>query len=466
MTRKPHFFTILILAGGLLGFLFAMKSTSDFAQHLDRQMHSVSCSFVPIGEGGKLGEASGCKTTMFSEYSSVLRDSVWGGVPISLPAMSVFAFLLLFAFELCMTRRQTDPRATGFMALATLLPALTSVAMAVISLSTLGAACKLCIGIYISSAICLGGALGLWRRAVNWTREGRAPAEPDPALAQTVVAHGEDPAWAGGPVGAADEPQVAERPSKPRGTVAARPKPVVGWSYLLAAFAVGVVMVVVPFVAYAQLAPDHSDFIGTCGSLEVGEDRHGIVVPLGGGGSVPAVEILDPMCPACKTFEDRLHSAGFADDLDRKAILFPLDAECNWMVDDRDDHDGACAVSEAMLCAPQRAPEILAWTFSEQESIKKTADLTDSKKGAKAVRQLITQRFPDLQGCVGSAKIAAKLERSLWWIADKELAITTPQLYIDGVRLCGEDSDLGLEYQMSRMLDRHRAGTLRAGGVK
>ena len=85
---RPHAFTILILVGAVLGLFFAGHSTADFAQHLDRQEHSVSCSFTPGLSKAEAGK-SDCKTTMMSEYSSVMRTRVWGGVPISLPAMSL-----------------------------------------------------------------------------------------------------------------------------------------------------------------------------------------------------------------------------------------------------------------------------------------------------------------------------------------------------------------------------------------
>ena len=66
---------------------------------------------------------------MLSPYSSVLRTHVWGGVPIALGALSVFAFIGFYAIDLLLTGRKSDPRATGFLALATALPAMTSVLM-------------------------------------------------------------------------------------------------------------------------------------------------------------------------------------------------------------------------------------------------------------------------------------------------------------------------------------------------
>src|ERR1041384_4309387 len=121
MRRQP--WLLLVLVGATVGLVFAAVSTYDFVQHLDRQVHSLHCSFIPgVTHSGE----SGCQVAMMSPYSSVFRTSVWGGVPIALPAMSVFAFLLFYALDLMMSRRKDDPRATGLLALATVLPAATS----------------------------------------------------------------------------------------------------------------------------------------------------------------------------------------------------------------------------------------------------------------------------------------------------------------------------------------------------
>ncbi|HWN70444.1 MAG TPA: vitamin K epoxide reductase family protein, partial [Haliangium sp.] len=149
MRFRPRPFTIVVLAGAFMGLSFASVSTYDFVMHLDRQVHDVHCSFVPVLSGTESG-TSGCQVTLVSPYSSVLRTAVWGGVPISLPAMGVFAFLLFFALELVLSNRQDDRRATGFLALATGLPAVTSLLMGYLSLVELDTACKLCIGIYIA----------------------------------------------------------------------------------------------------------------------------------------------------------------------------------------------------------------------------------------------------------------------------------------------------------------------------
>jgi uncharacterized membrane protein len=451
MRFRPRPFTIVLLAGALMGFLFASVSTYDFAMHLDRQVHDVHCSFVPGLTGTESG-ASGCQVTLVSPYSSVFRTTVWGGVPISLPAMGVFAFLLFFALELVLSNRQDDRRATGFLALATALPAVTSMIMGYLSLVELDAACKLCIGIYTASAISLAGGLGLWLGA---GKALRVPADVEADLQLEPVDHGYDPAWVSSR-GAQDAPRQ-ERRATPAPHRPAAPASDVGYGYLAAAFGVGVLFVVVPFLGYLAAVPDHARFIGACGSLATTADEYGVMLELNRHpGKPPAIEVLDPLCPACRGFEQRLQASGLDKEMDRKTVLFPLDDTCNWMVDQA-VHPGACAVSEALLCAGPREPEVLHWAFEHQEDIRAAAA---SDPGA--AQALVKKHFPDLARCVGSPEVKSRLNRSLRWIVSNRLPVLTPQLYVDGVKLCDEDVDLGLDYMLSQMLAASQAGTLQA----
>jgi uncharacterized membrane protein len=448
---RPHPFLVLALVGALLGFLFAGVSTYDFEQHLDRQVHSVHCSFVPgIGDDDEGG--SDCEVTLMSPYSSVLRTSVWGGVPISLAAMGVFAFLLFFGVDLLVARRQRDSRATGFFALATLLPAGTSVVMGYIALSELDAACKLCIGIYVSSALVVSGAVGLWIRARGSSvGSGIDLAEPE---------------WADDEAEADEDVELDASEFEAWGTPSPDGKPV-SYGMLAAMFGLGVVFVVVPVAAYFVSAPDHSRFIGTCGGYESQPDPE-LLVEMGPQSGVPTLEVFDPLCPACRGFEEHVATTSVHDKLARKAILFPLDSECNWMLD-RSVHPGACAVSEAVLCADD-ADAVIEWAFTHQEDI--GAQAADASDASDRVRDLVLREFPHLDTCLGSPKVRAKLNRSLRWAVDNELKVLTPQIYVDGVRLCDEDVDLGLEFALSRMIERHEKGTLSAadndseGGVQ
>ncbi len=387
---RPPRWLIVVFVGALVGIVFAGVSTWDFVQHLDRQVHSLHCSFIP-GMGHGAGE-SGCQVAMMSPYSSVFRTRVWGGIPISLPAMAVFAFIAFYGLDLLLTRRTEDRRATAFLALATALPALASIVMLMISLLKLGTACKLCIAIYLASALCLTGGILLWRRAVKL----------------------------------------------------ASPEPVASNAFLGGMFGVGVAFVVVPVILYLAMSPDHAKFLGTCENLTKTEDPYGVMVKFQKAGSgVPAIEILDPLCPACRAFEERLGHSGLGEKLDRKAILFPLDTECNWMITET-THPGACTVSEAVLCAGDRAPEVLAWAFEVQDRVR-----AEAKTDKTAAARIVKERFPELAACVGSAEARSRLNKSMRWAVSHNIRVLTPQLFVDGVKLCDEDVDLGLEYALA-----------------
>jgi uncharacterized membrane protein len=397
--RRPHPLVIVVILAAALGLYFAGVSTSDFAKHQDRQVHNVHCSFVPGADDTEA--VSDCKVTMMSRYSSVFRTSTWGGIPISLPAMSVFVFLLFFAGELTISRREAHRRATGFLALAAVLPFVTSIAMAVIAFTTLGAACKLCIGIYVSSAICFAAAIALWLRA---RRLSSSESNTEESASQPVDEN--DPAWVSG-----------VEPPPPLTKTVVPPTARTDWGYLITAFAFGVALVLIPVALYASSAPDHSKFVGSCGALAEPEDPYGVMVPLDSNASgASAIEVLDPLCPACNAFEHHLEASGLAGKLNRKALLFPLDNSCNWMVSQA-MHPGACSISEAVLCAGDKASAVVEWAFANQQDI--------------------------IEATTADATAAAKMQ----------IPVGTPQLYVEGVKLCAEDFDLGLEYALTRLID-------------
>jgi uncharacterized membrane protein len=393
---RPNPFAVLILIAAAVGLWFSSVSTFDFVAHLDRQVHGIHCSFFP-GMATADAAGTGCHVTLMSPYSSVLRQSVWGGVPISLPAMSVFAFLAFWAASLIVRGRDTDPRATGFMLLATLLPVGASLVMGYVSLVELDTVCKQCIGIYTASGLSFIGALMMYTRARS------EPAHPE------------------GPI---------------------------GWPALGVAFGVGVLGVAIPFGAYVSAAPDFSSYVGACGQLDAPDDPGSVLVPLGSqGGPTTMIEVLDPLCPSCRGFEERfakIETVGIT----RKALLFPLDNACNWMVNDA-IHPGACAISEAVLCSGSDAENVLHWAFAHQEEI--TAAERSGKGGA---AKLAADKFPALAPCIGSASARNKLNLALRYAVKNRLSVLTPQVYVQGLRLCDEDTDLGLEYALPRLIAR------------
>lgn len=406
----------MTLLAAIGGFAFASVSTSDFAAHLDRQVHGLHCSFLPGLAPTDVSGTTGCHATLMSRYSSVMRDSVWGGVPISLPAMSVFAYLAFWSGYLLLRRRELDVRAALFLLAATLLPVGASAVMGYLSLTELQAACKVCIGIYISSGLAFLGAIGVF-----------------------LAAHSHAKLAEGGVVPGTGLPQVS-------------------WLQLGLAFVLGVGFVLAPFMAYASGAPNFSRYIGKCGEIRAFADSDSIFVPIGPQGRSDAmVEVLDPLCPACKAFETRYLSMPIAAQISRKALLFPLDHECNWMVDSA-IHPGACAVSEAVLCAKSDAGDVLAWAFSEQEAI-----VAATRKDPTAAARMVKARFPELGECVGSPAARAHLNLGLRWAVKNRLQVLTPQIYITGRRLCDEDTDLGLDYALPRLVER---GHGKAGGSR
>ncbi len=356
-----------------------------------------------------------------SSYSSVLRQPIWGGFPIAIPAMSVFAFLVFFGTALLLNHRQTDTRAAAFLFAAAWLPLLSSGIMGYLSVFELNAVCKLCIGIYLSSAAAFVGACGLWIVASKQAAK-KMPAEQAEQADGTVET-------AGSIKGAELSPAV-----------------------LTAAFAVGVLFVAVPVGTYAAMAPDFSRYIGSCGQLAHPADPRGVLLPIGPQQrEISMIEVMDPLCAACGVFERRFGALPLANEVSRKLLLFPMDTSCNWMIDES-IHPGACTVSEAILCAGNRAQQVVDWAVAEREAIGRNA-LGDEG----AVQQMLLSRFPSLRGCLGSARVRARLNDALRWAVKNQLQVLTPQVYVSGLRLCDEDTDLGLDYALPRLVARARA---------
>jgi uncharacterized membrane protein len=385
----------------LLGAIFAGVSTYDFAAHLDRQVHAITCSFVPgVGTADSTG-VSGCHTAMMSPYSSTGRTLTWGGLPWSLLGFGVFAYLLFRVADLLFGGVAPAASETAYLVAAALLPLLTSVVFFLIAVLKVGAVCKLCIGIYLSSLGVFVLALVLHRRAA------------------TV-------------------------------TPLAAPLPWRRWALL---FGEGVAFVALPALIYLAAKPAFpANTLGRCGALLHAEDKYNVRIRMSGPvGGVPAVEVLDPLCPACRGFSMRLAASGFEEKLELEMVLFPLDKECNWMVTES-LHPGSCAVSEAVLAAGPDAGRVLAWAFDNQAELRELGT-----KGPGAVYEAISRQFPRLKGSLGKPAVKAQLNRSLRWVVANSLPVVTPQLYVRGQKVCDEDTDLGLEYALTRLLEQQQA---------
>jgi uncharacterized membrane protein len=382
-------------AAALLGALFSGFSTADFIEHLDRQLHSVHCSFIP-GMGQSTME-SGCRTVMLSPYSSLFRTSMWGGLPISLLAFAVFAYLIYRALDFALRKPATQLE-TKFLLVATMLPLGMSVIYGSISAFKLDALCKLCAGVYVSSLLCAVFAFLAHRRA-----------GPGPSFGSV-------------------------------GSLYTR------W------FGEGVLYVAALVVAFMVAHPTSPKSHDGCGALVKNDDPAGIMFSLEGSKyGAPSIAVIDPLCPTCKAFDERLEASGLVPELNLRAVLFPLDASCNWMLK-QSLHPGACAVSEAILCDKEEARAILSFAFLHQEELRESAKKNDS-----VVRERLTAAFPRVKQCLGTAGARNRVNKSLRWAVANALPVLTPQLFIGDRRVCDEDTDLGLEFTITSMLKRHGA---------
>jgi uncharacterized membrane protein/protein-disulfide isomerase len=394
---------VAVLISALLGFGFAAAATYDFAAHLDRQVHNLHCSFIPGLSSSSPAGSEGCQLTLMSPYSSLLRSSLWGGIPVSLLALAVFTAIAVTAGIILMLRAEEDSMALFGLLILASIPVGASLVMGSIAAFKLHAACKQCIGIYICSALVGAGAFWAYRRSTRYER----------GLPLNMRS-----AWL-------------------------LPLP------LLAA------LIIVLLSSYALAMPSYKEFSEGCGKLVDMEDRHNVLVHLPASDESTrdtphsahnALEIFDPLCPACKAFEERLTAASFDKHMARDLLLFPLDNSCNWMVDNA-MHPGSCDVSLAVLCAGDHAQQVIDWAFAEQRTIQQ-----ETARDKHAAERMVIKQFPKLQACMKSATTKARLSQSLRWAVRNQVPVLTPQFYVNGKRLCDEDTDLGLEYTLSRML--------------
>lgn len=412
--------------GSLAGLAFAWSSTLDYSRHLDRKVHDLSCGFVP-GMAAAAGADEGCRTALYSPYAALMRDRIWGGVPISSFALGAFSFFAAFSLYVLIARRGASRRAVGFLGAASITPLLVSLFMAYLSATRLGTFCKTCIGIYIAAGVlALGGLFAMLAL-------GRETSEPPPTT----------------PSGMPPRPlRDAERPI---GNLAFVPP----WLLLLALFASS------PAFAYAKTAPSQDARILACGALEKPlSEKSELAMKMSFGTAattqkrLPVTLLVDPLCPSCKALHQRLATEEFLGQMDIGVLVFPLDDACNWMVD-RPVHPGACEVSKALLCAHKKGQgaQFLEYAYEHQSALLNlTAKGKEAgKEAGKAVLGMIETDFPGLGACIAEKATGKQLDEMLRFAVDNHLPVSTPQLFLGAQRLCEEDSDMGLVYSLKKL---------------
>ena len=389
----------IALVGALVGLVFASYSTFDYAAHLDRRLHDVHCSFIPGAPASSDAEA--CRAAMYSPFAALMRDQYWGGIPISLFALGAFTFFAGFALYLLLAGGRAPKKAVGFFAAVSVTPLIVSLAMFTISITQLGTLCKTCVGIYISSFILgVGGLLGLATLR-------------DPASTEAGATH----------------------------------RPMISALFPVAWLACLGFITLIPAVVYAGTVPDHTPYLAKCGVLKQAPKPHDGLLRFRTQSSVqPALLFEDPLCPTCKAFHQRVKSEGIWDKLDVELALFPLDSECNWMLD-VPLHPGACTVSKAVLCGKQNALAVLEWAYDQQEYLTRSG-----KAGEPVVRGAIQQKWgPEMIKCVDDVKTKELLNKHLQLAVDNSIPVSTPQMYLGKQRICDEDTDIGLVFTLGKL---------------
>jgi len=384
----------IALVASVLGLLFASYSTLDYAQHLDRHLHNVHCSFIP--GAAATNDAEACRAAMYSPYSALLKEQYWGGVPISLFGLGAFCFFAAFSLYLLLSGSRASQRTYGFFALVGVTPLLVSLLMLTISLTQLGQLCKTCVGIYIASFLLAFGSVTAWLA-------NRGPSSA--------------PATAG------------------------------GWALVPAWLAALGVTTLAPAIVYAASVPDQRPYITQCGEIKQPKIKGDSPVKLRGTRAVqPTMLFEDPLCPTCKAFHDRLVTEEIIEKLDIELVLFPLDSECNWMVPNP-LHPGACIVSKAVLCGEGNSRQVLEWAYTEQEYLTRAG-----KAGEGVLRAAIKQRWGEsMLRCVDDKKTDVRLNNHLHFASENNIPVSTPQMYLGKRRICDEDTDLGLRFTLAQL---------------
>ena len=436
VVRRPLVPGLMGVVASTLGVFFAGFSTHDFALHLDRQLHNTHCSFIPGLTEASSG-ANPCTAAMYSPYSAILRDKFWGGIPISVFAVGAYAFFLAFAVYLVSARDAASKRAWQAYAVATVFPFLASCVMFTITLLKLDGFCKLCVGLYLSSSLLLASGVYAFIRAGGKVVPSATDTVPEAVPFGAQQQRPNPPPGYPAPAYAVPTPESpADVGLLPTGSFLLFPIIMIG----LGVFAL------LPSVVYVNALPDYRPVLLSCGKIAQATEKNGALLKIPTTRpTTPALLIVDPLCPTCKAFHDRLLTEDVFERLDISVAIFPLDNECNWMLD-RPLHPGACVLAKAVLCGGAKSREILEWSYHNQ------TELTSAgKAGKELVRAQVRARFPEVDSCIDSKETKQRLDRIFHWMVDNKLQVSTPQMFLGDVRICDEDTDLGLRFTVGQI---------------
>ena len=429
---KTKLLSILTIVAAVLGLTFAAYSTYDYGQHLDRQIHAIHCSFIP---GAPVSDDADnpCKAALFSPYSALFRESYWGGIPISLFALGAFSFFAGFGVYLLLLGDKAPRRAHLFLAAAGATPLLASLVMFFISLTRLHEFCKICVGIYFSSSVL---AVAAYLALREYMKPAAFPTKP--AQKTDDAKSAEKQAGTKHKVSAVDALAETELAVPPHDVPQWMPA---AWLVTLGFCAM------LPALVYVSSLPDYKPFLTSCGSIAVKTEAHNALMKIPTEHPVqPVILFEDPLCPTCRAFHERLVAEGIFDRLDVTMAMFPLDNDCNWMLD-RSLHPGACVVAKAILCGDSRARAMLEWSYANQDDLKELG-----KSNVAGLKKKISDKWgADVVACSDDPKTKIRLNQQLHFASDNHIPVSTPQMFLGDKRICDEDTDLGLKYTLAQL---------------
>jgi hypothetical protein len=100
-----------------------------------------------------------------------------------------------------------------------------------------------------------------------------------------------------------------------------------------------------------------------------------------------------------------------------------------------------------VICAGDRAREVLEWAYDEQELLTRAG-----KQGEPALRAIIERRWgAAVLNCLDARDTNVRLNAHLHYASDNAIPVSTPQVYLGSRRVCDEDTDIGLRYTLSQL---------------
>jgi protein-disulfide isomerase len=99
-----------------------------------------------------------------------------------------------------------------------------------------------------------------------------------------------------------------------------------------------------------------------------------------------------------------------------------------------------------VLCAKSPV-QFLDWAYSNQEDL-----AAAGRTSPAALTQILSKRWgTELTTCIAARATEQRLNRHLHFAAANAIAVSTPQVFIEGQRLCDEDIDMGLMFALHKL---------------